>query len=405
MNNVSVPHTSSPVFDTVLSLLRSAIWGESRFPFHAPEDTDWEAVYKELKMQTVQHLPVDILAREDPQKKQLYTANTVRNMMFWYKIMQVQQDLCQQLQAAGIPCAVVKGAAAACYYPQPSKRVMGDIDLLVHPEDFDRACQVLSEGAEYIGENHRHKEYRKNGIIFEIHHAFATLRNANKNSVLDTYLFSAITAAEEAAIDSYSFRKLSSAPNGLSLLLHIDVHLESGLGLRQIIDWMMFVDREMTDELWYNNIEPMLNQLERKKLAVTITRMCQIYLGLRDEIAWCKDADEQLCRKLMEYILTQGNFGRKSHKRLNRMISVIDASKNGISFFKILQQRGCLNWKATIRYPFLKKFAWLYQIIRYLYFGLRTEHPIQLLRKASSNLDSKTSLMEALGASRMSLEG
>ena len=67
MNN---PHTSSPVFDTVLSLLRSALWGES---FQASPDTDWNAVNKELKQQAVMHLPVDILCKENPaQKNNLY---------------------------------------------------------------------------------------------------------------------------------------------------------------------------------------------------------------------------------------------------------------------------------------------------------------------------------------------
>lgn len=403
MNNT--PRTSSPVFDTVLSLLRSAIWGENRFPFQAAEDTDWEAVYQELRMQTVQHLPVDLLAREDPERKSIYTSYAVRNMMHWYKIMQVQQDLCQKLQAAGIPCAVVKGASAACYYPQPSSRVMGDIDLLVDPEQFDRACQIVSADAKYLGENFRHKEYRTNGVIVELHHAFATLRKAEKNRLLDHHLFSAIASGEVATTDNYTFFRLPSAKNGLTLLLHIDVHLEGGLGLRQIIDWMMFVDKVMTEELWHTEFEPVLDRLERKTLAVTVTRMCQLYLGLRSDIPWCADADEQLCNDLMEYIFLQGNFGRKTQKGLNRTMDVIHASKNKISFLKILQKRGCQNWKAAARYPFLRPFAWLYQLLRYLYYGLRSENTLQLLRNAHSNADAKTQLLEKLGASHMSDEG
>lgn len=405
MNTLQTPSTSSPIFDTVLALLRSSLWGEARFPFHAPADTDWEAVYKELQMQTVQHLPVDILVREDPQRKGLYTVNAARNMMHWYRIMQVQQELCQQLQNAGIPCAIVKGASAACNYPKPSSRVMGDIDLLVAPEHFDRACQILSSDAKYVGENHRHKEYRKNGVLFELHHAFSTLRDNCKNAQLDSQLFYSVPYAKKFVIDSYAFSRLPTVEDGLSLLLHIDIHLESGLGLRQIIDWMMFVDKNMSDALWYAQFEPTFNQIERKKLAVTVTRMCQLYLGLRNDISWCLDADEQLCEELMDYILRQGNFGRKTQKGLNRTISVIHSSKNLFSFFKILQKRGQQNWKALEKFPFLIHFAWLYQIFRYLYYGLRAERPIELLKNALRTVDAKSSLMEKLGVSRMSLEG
>ena len=399
MNN---PHTSSPVFDTVLSLLRSALWGES---FQASPDTDWNAVNKELKQQAVMHLPVDILCKENPAQKTIYTNYAVRCLMHWFKIMQLQQDTCNQLLNAGIPCVVLKGASVARYYPQPSRRAMGDIDLLVRPEDFDRACQIVSEGAEYKGENFRHKEYKKNGIILEVHHAFGTLRDAAQNALLDQRLISAVGSAEKVTTENYSFFTLPTVENGIALLMHIDVHLENGLGLRQIIDWMMFVDRHLDDGLWFREFAPFLEQLERKTLATTVTRMCQMYLGLRTDITWCSGVDEQLCQDLMEYILLQGNFGTKVQTGFNRTVSVIHASKNKLSFLKILQKRGLINWKATQRYPFLKPFAWLYQLLRYLRLGLRSEKPLSLLRSASKSVDAKTVLMEQLGVSRMSEEG
>lgn len=405
MTLTSFPETSSPVFDAVLSLLRSAVWGEDRFPFHAPVGTDWESVYQELRLQTVQCLPTDLLCREDPENKSLYIQHAARNMVKWMKIMQVQQAVCHQLDHAGIPCAVIKGAAAACYYPQPSSRVMGDIDLLIAPEQFVQACQIISENAEFIGENFRHKEYRKNGIIIELHHAFGIFRQKENNSFLDHRLFSAIPSAKYITTSNYQFSKLPTVENGLILLLHIDVHLEDGLGLRQIIDWMMFVDRELDDVLWHEEFEPILDRLERKKFAVTVTRMCQLYLGLRSNISWCSDADEPLCRDLMEYIFLQGNFGQKTQKGFNRTVSVLHASRNIPSFLKILQYRGCQNWKAITRYPHLKYFAWLYQLLRYLYYGLHSRHPVLLLRNALNTVDSKSKLMEELGVSHLEHTG
>lgn len=169
--------TGSPVFDQVLSLLRSALWGEERFPYQAPQDVSWGEITRELKQQTVQFLPIDLLARENPAKSQHYIAAAATNMLRWYKIMQEQQELCVLLSAAGIPCATVKGAAAAIFYPQPSNRLLGDIDLLVNPADFDRACRLLSKDAEFLGENFRHREYRRNNVVVEIHRSFSTLRD------------------------------------------------------------------------------------------------------------------------------------------------------------------------------------------------------------------------------------
>lgn len=405
MNESQQLQTDSAVYNQVLSLLRSALWGEARFPYQAPQEADWGEIYKELKHHAVQYLPIDLLVRENPAQSRQHITSAAKNMMHWYKIMQEQQDLCQLLFDAGIPCAVVKGAAAASYYPQPGNRRMGDIDLLVNPADFDRACCLVSEGADYLGENFRHKEYKRNNVVVEVHRAFSTFRDPEKRDLFDQRVFGAIDASEAVSTDNYTFFRLPKIENGLTLLEHIDIHLENGLGLRQIIDWMMFVDKELTDEVWHTEFAPFLQQLERETLAITVTRMCQMHLGLRTDITWCSGADESLCHELMEYIFYQGNFGRKNQSGSNRAASVISASGNLFSFFRILQHRGCQNWKALSRYPYLKPFAWLYQLIRYILHGLRAEHPILFLRNAINRSKSQANFLEALGVSRMAEEG
>lgn len=395
----------STVYNQVFALLRSALWDEERFPYQAPADVSWEEVYKELKAQTVQCLPLDILVRENPAAGRQYIAMAGRGMMRWYHIMEQQQEICRMLQAEGIACAVVKGASAACYYPQPNNRVMGDIDLLVDPACFDRACELISEGAEYLGENYRHTEYKRNGLVVEVHKGFAIFHDAAKNAFFDARVFGALSAAEEVTLDGYSFMRLPSVENGLTLLEHINNHLQNGLGLRQIVDWMLYVDRELDDDVWSRDFAPFLRDLEREKLAVTVTRMCQMYLGLREDITWCAGADEALCRELMEYILYQGNFGRKNETGSNCATNVISVSKNPLALLRILQQRGCINGAAVFeRWPVLKAFAWLYQIFRYLRKGLSTEHPLQFLRTAVERSKPQNSLLERLGVSRIEEE-
>lgn len=97
MNHSQPPSVGTPVFDTVLALLRSAIWGESLFPFQPSAETDWEAVYNESCQQTVQHLPAEILVREDLRRKAMYTNHAARNVLCWLKIM--QQHGCQNWKA------------------------------------------------------------------------------------------------------------------------------------------------------------------------------------------------------------------------------------------------------------------------------------------------------------------
>ena len=68
--------------------------------------------------------------------------------------------------------------------------------------------------------------------------------------------------------------------NGIVLLSHIRQHLESGLGLRQIIDWMMFVRSYLNDEMWFSSFHEKAQRTGLESLAVITTKMCQKYLGL-----------------------------------------------------------------------------------------------------------------------------
>ena len=394
-------YTDHPEAEAMFSLLKASLWGEDRFPLPPMSGTDWKAVYTELRYHAIQNLPADLLAILDPDHSEKYLRSALRGLSHWYQLMEQQQTACSILQEAGIPCAVLKGAAAACAYPPNVHRSMGDIDLMVKPQDFDRAYELLIQEGEYLGENYRHKELRRNGIVLELHRAFSTTNDLSKRALLDGWIFHAIDQAEPVTLERYSFPMLPRTIHGLVLLEHINVHMEGGLGLRQIIDWMMFADRELTDDLWNQDFVSRVRQLGLETLAVTVTRMCQLYLGLREDLTWCRHADVSLCRDLMAHILKQGNFGRKQPRRYNTTVSVLTTVKKGPAFFRTLQKYGCINWEAAKKYPFLRSFAWLYQLCRYIRAGLRQEHPIRMLLEAMKNERSQDSLFDRLEITRM----
>ena len=52
--------------------------------------------------------------------------------------------------------------------------------------------------------------------------------------------------------------------------------------------------------------------------------MCRKYLGLKDTVTWCQNADEALCDALMERLLSSGNFGQKEGvDRLETAVSMM----------------------------------------------------------------------------------
>lgn len=391
--------------DLVFSLLRTSLWGAAQSPLPSPPEADWEGVYTELQQHAIENLCVDALVRVSPGQAPRYRQRALRGITHWYRLMQEQQSLCRLLQNSRIPCAVLKGAAAAHAYPQPEHRSMGDIDLIVKPEDFHRAAALLRQECEYLGENRRHIELRRKGIVIELHRSFSTFHDPEKNALLDGLIFDSLSQAEWTDLEGFAFPLLPVTVNGLVLLEHINVHMESGLGLRQIIDWMLFADRYLTDSRWQQDFLPTVRQLGLEALACSVTRMCQLYLGLREDLTWCRSADDALCGDLMGHILQQGNFGRKLPRSYNRTVNLLSTAKKGPALLRSLQRRGCINWPALKKYPWLKPFAWLYQLFRYLHRGLQLKHPFRHLRTALKNEHRQDILFDRLGITRMKEEG
>ena len=59
--------------------------------------------------------------------------------------MHWQNVLISLLEENNIPSVILKGAAAAMYYPYPSLRTMGDVDILVRRKNLERAVQLMED--------------------------------------------------------------------------------------------------------------------------------------------------------------------------------------------------------------------------------------------------------------------
>lgn len=391
----------TPVQQAMFTLLRSSLWGNPSCP-EFPDDTDWTSVYQELLFQTVDGLVIEELIRQDPTRKAAYLQQATRKLSFFFSLMGAQQEIYDLLRKHNIPCAVLKGTASAIYYPQPIYRSMGDIDLIVLPQDFDRANQLLADhGCQPIDHDDcRHCEWQYKGTLIELHRYFSVFKNDDISRRMDEIIYTAIPNADNTSLENYSFPMLPRMANGIVLLEHISHHMEHGLGLRQIIDWMLYVDRELDDSWWHSEFRSVAQSIGLDTLAITTTRMCQMYLGLREDLTWCKDAEEDLCRNLMEYILEQGNFGQKKGVDHNKTILVITATNNLPYFLKLLHRYGLHNWKAAQKYPWLKPFAGFYQVGRYIHLGLKRDKPLQSLWSDACQSRSQDELFDHLGVIR-----
>lgn len=361
----------------LLSAIQLAIWDKG----HVSVD---EHLFEEMKQHAIAALFTPCLSK-------VKIALELKEKWKHYSIKMVSYNAYGKYEQSRlvltVPYVILKGTSAAQYYPYPEYRALGDIDIMTRREDFDVACKQLMDDGYHI-DNEIYKEIclTKKNICIDLHRQFASLNNPDQVKYLDDLIIENIN-------DTHI---LPDPINGLVLLDHINQHLEGGIGLRQIIDWMLFVDKCLTDEKWPEFFE-LAKNIGLEKLAVVCTHMCELYLGLPHR-EWSSKADLALCEELMDYVLECGNFGNKKTKsETNISINALTYIRAPKEWFKLLQQQGLVNWNAARKYKTLKPFAWVYQGIRYASKGLKRDKAFTKIRNEYIAARKKMALFDALG--------
>ena len=365
----------------MLDVLRAAMWGDKS---SLTEDVDWNAVLEEMSKQAVDGMAADLLPREQGAKK----AECLRGMCLFLNLIKVQSEAGEILDKSGIPYVVLKGTSAAVYYPKPQYRCMGDIDILIAPEQIQKAIEALSGNGFALSDvnpTERHRTLMKNGVSLEMHDRFTLEEENARRGGLDRHLTESILRRETKTVCGHAFPTLPPAENGLVFASHIAHHMmNEGIGLRQILDFILFSAAEITDEAWTREYAALFERYGLRKIASVVSRMGQLYLGWHPERNWCREADDALCLDLLEDVLDNGNFGRSrdSYREMTFTVMHMSVSEK-FKYLRHMQERGEENWEALKTKPWLKPLAWAYQ------FRLNLEHRCKRSTKADLSGDSE----------------
>lgn len=299
--------------------------------FHAPTDfdpaeVDWHALYQEATIQALPLLIWDTLTDEERSAVPEAVAShweqdSFRFLMRNERILYEQKEVLRLLADAGIPCAILKGSSSAACYPQPSLRILGDIDILVKPEQQMEAVELLQANGygDILDERHPcHMTIYKGNVCVEVHKEPNGLfkdENAESLEKIRNYFREAVDQRRFAG----DLPVLSDEQQAIVLLLHkLEHFITSGLGLRQMCDWAVFVNQKLNVKRPEGRalLEGLLSRLSEFGLltfAGVMTRACVDSLGLPEEHApWAMQYDEEMAAKVIGQILRDGNFGQKA---------------------------------------------------------------------------------------------
>lgn len=395
-------------YKTEIDVLKNVLWGE---PLEIDEGVDLEALRLEFARQSLTGLasfakwPSTVPENE----RQAFRYASLYQAKSFFSYCEAQGKILALFEKRGIPVVVLKGCAAAINYPTPELRAMGDVDLIVRREDFaDAFVLLMKNGCEFKGKIYpgkasdsderekrkrqaidpslddldevRQVKFLKGGIEIELHRTFGLENNQARLDAMMSHIYSGMEHIETAEYQESRFPMLPPLENGLVLLEHAAQHiLNSGVGFRQVIDWMMYVHKHLTDEFWESRFKAAADDIGLGRLAVSMTYMCQKHLGLDGALGWPAASAErdygisgeklsELSDELLEFVLDNGNFGRKKKNdrgAAERLISK-KKSKKDSNFFSRLSESGLQHGRVLREHRFLSHFAWIYGGFRYI---------------------------------------
>lgn len=343
---------------TIFGLLSHNLFGAA---FEPEDGVDWEAVFRESRHQSVTMQVFMDCGKIPGIAQKLHDeiqAVLFRGMMKNSQVHAQHTFLHKLLSAHDISYVTLKGAASACYYPDPQSRAMGDVDFYVDRADFERALEVFrAEGFEAGELDHIcHVVLKKKPMHMEMHHTPAGVPDGKAGEIIRGYLADLRERSRLLENPAVTCRCPSDFHHGLIMLMHLQHHLlAEGIGLRHLCDWAVFVGKFRGEE-FPGLFRERLKAVGLWKLARMLSLCASRYLGLPEQDwMWGEWDDDQTARALMQDILAGGNFGNKDRQRAYEGMFISNRGKNGVEDSRLRRGFQALNRITIIKYPFFQK--------------------------------------------------
>lgn len=304
----------------LLELLQVAI-GTRDCLSRTPSDAEWAKLYNASQTQAVVGIMADGLERL-PQD-QLPKKELLLQWIGMCQMIEAQNALHQSvliktrdcLAKGDVSVAFMKGLVCGTRYPNPKRRASGDIDFVVAEKDFDITLDLL----EAIGTVDRDLIHEHHGMAFvdevqlEPHFKVHNFQNPSVDKAMQK-MFAEVFPQKLVEVE-IGGKKIPVFPPAFECALligHMVNHVYAeGLGMRQVVDLMMFIQKEYED-IRSVECQRYLNRMKMERAFRVFAFVCEEYLGMSHELLNLdySDKEKRFAGKVMADILEVGNFGR-----------------------------------------------------------------------------------------------
>ena len=277
----------------------------------------------------------------------------VKLMLHSERQMTEVDRICKAFDSNDIDYLPLKGCNIKKRYPKPELRYMGDADILIRVEQYERICRVaealgLTKGLENQYEYHWHNAALK----VEFHKSLVS----SETRLFYDYWKDAWKKAEKALDNRFV---LSAEDDFLFQLTHFAKHYrKSGIGVRYLLDLWVFL--RTSPDLNKEYLEQELRKLN----------LLEFYRNIQELLCvWFENGEHTAKTDLMtDYLFSGNSWG--SWK--NTQVFHVRAAKGNMSYRKVAFLASKLFPSLTImtyQYPLLKKIPVLLPVFWILRLG------------------------------------
>lgn len=309
--------------EVFFSLLRNAFWGT---PVEIPDGfADWAGVARTAKVQSVLGVAGDVMLSDSSiasamsqELKTKIKTFMMANIMTHGKLNGVLVKVVSELSASGIRSVLLKGQGLAQYYPKPEMRQCGDIDLYVGLDQYSASYDVLQPLATKIDDRKalevgKHYDFFVGKVSVEVHRYSERYPTARLDRIYQEISKKGLSEALVPMVFSgQEVNTPSDVYNAFYIFSHIFHHfLTSGLGSRQLCDWMLFL-RQRSSYIDMDSLRKILSRLDMMKPWQAFGCVLVKYFGMpADLFPFYDSSQEHKAEKILRRLLDEGNFGQQ----------------------------------------------------------------------------------------------
>ena len=325
-------------------LLRDALWGSI-----TPLDVSKDQLLKVIKLAKAQTV-LGLIANEILKREELASLFSLQyrdrlNYFVQGNFYNSQKQngslatLVLKLREQGIDPILLKGQGVARNYPMPELRQCGDLDIYVGPENYAKACEMVSamsnEGESHkVDEDQKHYHTKVGHAYIEVHQYTDVYYPKRLNNVYQKISDEGLNKGL-VPLDFCGVKVLTPTAdfNAFFIFNHFWHHfVTDGVGLRHLCDWTLLLHANYgkLDEAFLADSLCKMKMMKQWKVFGCIA---VDYLELPHEEMPFYDAKyRKLAGRVLDLMLKDGNFGHENQKKYHRPKGYL--SGKFYSFFK-----------------------------------------------------------------------